>query len=388
MRFWVASLAMLTCAAAPDPKLTKLAEKADAVLAVDRPEGRPDVNVVFEAADAFAAAGQLSKADGYYAGGLSIQPHDFEHHLAYAELLGREQKLDLKKVQAGIIVKGCEDGGLVAKAQALIGTPPVEVTPFEADKLRVEQATIVLVPLGDVDLYLLQQEQSRLHEDLGIDVQIHTLPVKLRDPARSTLLLQAEAFRSQLQQIHEKSQPEYSKILQAGHLTEDDLSDDAKALKLFSELLRSAGQPEQAQQIEYLLAHANEQWAAEDMLSDLLAAVPRNTSNFIRVIGVTNEDIFSQKTNFLFGWTQGPCAVVSYRRFMASFEGEVPNRERLLRRFHFQCLSSAGRVFGIPPCTDPTCPRCYPHDLAEEDAKSDRLCDTCRQAFNAAFKLP
>ena len=46
-----------------------------------------------------------------------------------------------------------------------------------------------------------------------------------------------------------------------------------------------------------------------------------------------------------------------------------------------------GKVFGIDSCTDPSCPRAYPHSVAEHDAKSDKLCDKCRKALNKAFGL-
>jgi predicted Zn-dependent protease len=384
-KLWFLALVLINCAAAPQPDLAKLKQDADAILTVDRPVGRPQVAVVFEAAEAFASAGQLSAAEYYYAGGLGIEPHDFAHHLAYAELLGKEHKQAAEKVQAQIVVKGCEDAALVAKAQSLLGIPPAEVTPFDQTKLPTGP-TIVLVPLGDVDIFLLQQEQTKLHDDLGIEVQIHSLPVKMHGSARSTLHPQAEAMRAQLDQIREKNSEAYSKLLEAAGMSDEDLKDDMNVVRLFSHALRSSGRGDQADQIDHLANRRGEQWAAEDMLADLKAAVPPQTSDRIRLIGVTSHDIFSKPTNFLFGWTEGPCSIVSYRRFMASFGDEIPNRERLLRRFHFQCLSSAGRVFGIPPCNDPTCPRSYPHDLAEEDAKSDKLCDNCRQAFDAAFK--
>jgi predicted Zn-dependent protease len=49
-------------------------------------------------------------------------------------------------------------------------------------------------------------------------------------------------------------------------------------------------------------------------------------------------------------------------------------------------LASVGGMLGIPPCSDPTCPRVYPHNLEELDAASLKLCDACQQGFRLAHQ--
>jgi predicted Zn-dependent protease len=97
--------------------------------------------------------------------------------------------------------------------------------------------------------------------------------------------------------------------------------------------------------------------------------------------------MFEEKTNFLFGYAynKGPIAVISYRRFTADFNSDVPNRPRLIKRTAKQALSSIGFMLGVARCNDPTCPRAYPHSLAEHDAKSMNLCPACRAGFQKAL---
>jgi len=70
---------------------------------------------------------------------------------------------------------------------------------------------------------------------------------------------------------------------------------------------------------------------------------------------------------------------------MAEFNNETPNRPKLKERMLKQCLSSAGLIFGIERCSDPTCPRAYPHSLKEHDAKSTELCPACKRGFREKF---
>jgi predicted Zn-dependent protease len=346
--------------------------------------GRQDVGIVFDAADRLADAGQFSDADRYYLDGLRIEPHDFDHHLRYAQTLAREGKQTEEMIQAEIILNGCEDLSLVEKAMALTGDSPMQITPFENQ--RASGVTLVLVPLGDVDLMLLQQEQKRLHEDLGIDVQIHSLAVKLREPARNLLHPYADKLRQHWQQVQGQDSDAFSKMLGFAGMSEQDLSDDAKAVQFTISVLQANGQERNAMVVKTSAAQLGDQWSCEDMLSDFSAAIPTPTSPKVRFIGFTSNDIFMKDTNYVFAeWKTGGCAIVSYHRFTANFNSEIPSRVRLLRRLHCLCLGDVGHIFGLDRSTDPMCPLCYVDSLPELDLKADKLCDESRHEFDLAF---
>lgn len=389
----VASLALLCAGAAalspapsqPKPSLEQLKRQADAVLQQDAPLARANVNVVFTAADALADAGRLVEADHYYLAELKMQPHDFGHHLRYSQVLAKENKDAEAKNQAQIVLNGCEDLALVNKAMALAGVQPIQVTPYDDKAVRPDAILLVLVPLGDVDLLMLQQEQKKLHEELGIDVQIHSLPFTMGKPARNLMHDNAESLREYWQRVNEKEDPRaFSEMLKAEGATADDLKDDLKIIRFTARVMHRMSDEDKAAQIEQMAAA--DQWSAEDMIKDFAAIIPTTASPRVRFMGVTSDDIFEKGTRFLFAYYMtDKCAVISYHRFLASTWGDVPNRMRLSRRFHYQCLADAGYVYGLPRCTDPTCPRCYPNGLEEQDAKSDKLCDDCRRGFEKAF---
>ncbi len=97
------------------------------------------------------------------------------------------------------------------------------------------------------------------------------------------------------------------------------------------------------------------------------------------LLAVTGEDMYSEHMNFLFGSADKGVAVMSYCRFNS------PRRELVLKRALNQALSSTGLLFGIPRCTSKTCPRAYPRNLQEHDAKSEALCPQCVDEFVRKF---
>ena len=312
------ALAILN-AGPPKPSIAQLQPQADAVLKSDTVHAQQKIYLVFELADRLVEAGRLDEADRYYKSGFKIQPYDYNHHLHYAELLKQLDRPDDAAAQAKIVLTECEDPAIILKTQDFLGTPRLQITPL--DQLPTAKPILVLIPLGNVDLSLLADEQTKLHDELHIDVLIRFVPFKMPAPDR----------------IPRQQTPE------------------------------------------------NYQWDADKMLDLFTEAIRPFYSQNVRFLGITHNDIYADDSNFYFGWSNNWCGIVSYRRFMAGFNHEIPDRARLLRRFHFQCLASAGNVFGLDRCLDSSCPRGYPQSLEEQDAKSDKLCDTCRKEFDDTF---
>ncbi len=91
------------------------------------------------------------------------------------------------------------------------------------------------------------------------------------------------------------------------------------------------------------------------------------------ILLVTSYNIYAKDYYFLFGWSGGDAAVISYYGFVSprvSFGKQI-------KRLVMQSFSSTGTLIGIPRCTNPTCARAFPHSLAEMDKKEDILCDEC-----------
>lgn len=127
---------------------------------------------------------------------------------------------------------------------------------------------------------------------------------------------------------------------------------------------------------------ADEQWDIDDLRKGLKDRVRSYKRPKIGYMGVANVDLFWHDNNFIFGvGSSSGYGVMSYHRFTADFNRETPNRQRLVSRALKQALSTAGFIFGVPRCSDPRCARAYPNSLAEHDAKSTKLCDSCREGF-------
>ena len=77
---------------------------------------------------------------------------------------------------------------------------------------------------------------------------------------------------------------------------------------------------------------------------------------------------------------------MSYHRFTAKFDGDLPNQKRLVKRIKMQALASIGHIFRIKRCSNPTCARAYPHSLPEHDAKEGTLCAQCEAGFKKLFE--
>jgi predicted Zn-dependent protease len=371
------------CAGAAEPTLDQLKKNADAILQRDVVAARGDVGIVFETADRLAAAARLQEANHYYEGGLRIEPHDFGHHLLYARSLLKLNQTPEADEQLHIILNGCEDQTLTSEASTMLGQPPPQISAL--GQLPSRGAVLVLIPMGDVDLLLLQQERSQLQKELGIKVEIRSVPCQTAGPSRSNQRPMANTLRLGWQRLRVSNPDGFDMALERYGLTAADLDNDWKVFQFSAKFFRDGGDVQHAQEIDQILGKIDGQWDAADLLTSLTQAVTPMAQNNVRYIGITSHDIFAQDYNYLFGWSTGNCAIVSYKRFTASFNGEIPNRTRLLRRFHFQCLASAGHVFGLPRCTDPTCPRSYPNSLEEQDAKSDQLSEKCRHGFAVAF---
>ncbi len=105
----------------------------------------------------------------------------------------------------------------------------------------------------------------------------------------------------------------------------------------------------------------------------------------VAYLGITSVDIYARDYNFLFGWANRLCGIMSYCRFTADFNDDIPNQERLVKRALMQSQSSVGLIYGLKRCTDPTCARAYPNSLSEHDAKKGTLCSECRKNFRTTF---
>lgn len=101
----------------------------------------------------------------------------------------------------------------------------------------------------------------------------------------------------------------------------------------------------------------------------------------IKVVGITEKDIYTRQMNFIFGLATrgGKYCVISTCRFHQSFWGK-PENEKLLRGRTLKVLyHELGHNFGMPHCDRIQCAMCYHNSLPELDASHVWFCSGCTE---------
>ena len=377
---------LLGAASAPDKPMAELKKEADAVLKLGAVNARAKLDVVFDYARLAAEQGQTQQALKYYEAGLRFHALSYKNQLAYAELLAKQGKTDLAKRRARMVAESTEDDTLVARARKLLGEKgSTAVKPIARPEGK--KPVLVLVPMDEVGVLLLREAGQRVRETLGIDVLIRAVPIEMPPPSRRPFAKFVGKLRETLNGIKTKSPEAFAVMLKEEGLAEKDLDDHKNVIRVFLSLVRRSGE-KQTRGFQAAVARMRgeeDQWDVAKLVGILRKAVKPYERPGARFLGVTCKDVFDDDYAFLLALRIDEHGVLSFRRYLADFTNEAPDRSRLRKRLSTQIVNCAGHVFGLPRCSDPTCPRAYSHSVAEHDKKSEKLCQTCRRLFDKAF---
>lgn len=100
-----------------------------------------------------------------------------------------------------------------------------------------------------------------------------------------------------------------------------------------------------------------------------------------RVLAVTDEDLYSEEMNFVFGQAElpGRVAMISICRLDPTFYRQTPDRNLLKERavkeaVHEVCHS----VYGMNHCQNPKCVMSFSNTVFDVDRKDKSLCEECK----------
>ena len=114
----------------------------------------------------------------------------------------------------------------------------------------------------------------------------------------------------------------------------------------------------------------------------LRAMTPLAADPGVRLLGVTELDLFVPVLTFVFGEAQlgGSCGLVSVRRLREEFYGLPSNPALLSQRLLKEALHELGHTFGLRHCPNWQCAMASTHAVERLDLKEARYCPTCSKA--------
>ena len=382
---------MWTCVAglAAEKPLADLEREANEVLSdSDNVSRRRRIAPVFELASRYATAGATNKALNFYAKGLEHNPWNLEAQVTVAELLLGTGDAEKAQEKATLVFNRAETDALLGRAAKVLGTS-FDTTLPEPEPWPTNTNALALVPLGEIDAWLLRDLRRELQGALQMPVIIQRRPMTIPKPGRDALHLKAEDLRERIGKA--KNDPAFQAMLRQHKLSTQGLDDDERVFALTEKILETERDKEQVARFREELAFLRRlgaQWDSVPLLDQVKQTFGTVGGSARGVLGVTKLDLYANHSRYVFGMAGNGmnCGLISYWRYRSALVEEPPNRDRLRERTLKQALSSAGLLFGLQRCTEPTCARAYANDLVEHDSKQPRLCVTCKEAFAKRFR--
>jgi archaemetzincin len=131
-------------------------------------------------------------------------------------------------------------------------------------------------------------------------------------------------------------------------------------------------------------AKRNQYWSTA-----VLRALLERTPEDVRVLGVTELDLYVPVLTFVFGEAQvgGRAALVSAHRLRNEFYGLPAAPDLLLERLVKEAMHEIGHTRGLRHCLDWRCAMSSSHAVEKLDTKGDTFCPLCREAIEPRVRV-
>ncbi len=99
-----------------------------------------------------------------------------------------------------------------------------------------------------------------------------------------------------------------------------------------------------------------------------------------RILGITAEDMYADKLNFVFGQAKinGRVSIISICRLNPEFYRQPKNDELFQERAVKEAIHELGHCLGLGHCAKKTCVMSFSNTIADVDRKTKGLCEMCQ----------
>ncbi len=129
---------------------------------------------------------------------------------------------------------------------------------------------------------------------------------------------------------------------------------------------------------EHAFDKKRNQYNSNIMLNEIRAYAAKPT-DFHRVLGVVDVDIFTSGLNYVFGeaYTPGNAALVSLWRLKPEFYKDKPDLALYILRALKEAVHEVGHTLGVRHCPRSLCVMHFSNSIFDTDRKQNLLCDEC-----------
>nr|MBP9902304.1 hypothetical protein [Verrucomicrobiota bacterium] len=306
---------------AREKPLADLEREANEVLSdPDNVSRRKRIAPVFELASRYATAGATNKALSFYAKGLEHHPWNLEAQMTVAELLLGIGDTVKAREKASLVFNRAEADALLMRATKVLGSA-FESTLPGSEPWPANTNALALVPVGEVDGWLLRDLRRDLQGALQMPVIIQRGSMTIPKPERDALHLKAEDLRERIGKA--KNDPAFQAMLRQHKLSTQGLDDDERVFALTEKILETERDKEQVSRFRDELAFLRRlgpQWDTVPLLDQVKQTFGTVGGSARGVLGVTKLDLYANQSRYVFGMAGNGmnCGIISYWRYRSA----------------------------------------------------------------------
>jgi archaemetzincin len=101
-------------------------------------------------------------------------------------------------------------------------------------------------------------------------------------------------------------------------------------------------------------------------------------SNYEKVLGIVDHDLYVPQLNFVFGEAGRRVAVISITRLKQEFYGLPEDKALFYKRVLTEAVHELGHTYGLSHCRNPLCVMFFSNSIMDTDRKNSEPCPICK----------